>query len=286
MTKAKKFIESLEFKVAELERIAASLPQSQEPEMALLDTGGTAASLNGWINTTPSHVVTLNLTPSVDETQSATQDTIMGISPLGAYDANQHQHQHLEKFDLCRMVQAAVNLYRTSGTATRSELEDSDVPDSAFEQARVTEYLKSYLDHIHCLLPMFEERWIRSSMDLICDGNLLMRRSPILLLILALGAILPSRRDILSSHYAFSYIRAAMSHIPSILCTDDIEAMQSILLLTIISLYDPIGGSTWQLAGLAMRVGIVAGLHEEVSTSLNTNDLARNTFWVSYILDR
>ncbi|KAJ3546089.1 hypothetical protein NM208_g2185 [Fusarium decemcellulare] len=148
------------------------------------------------------------------------------------------------------------------------------------------EYLTSYFDHVHSCLPFLSEKeptefLVRQRLSSDMD-------SPILPMVLAVGAILRPGRNPITAYNAIVFHNAAMESFESLPPSSSIQTVQFLLLATIFSMYSPTGGSTWHLLGLAIQVSITLGLHHRRGIVLQREDrpVAENIFWSTYILDR
>ncbi|KAF5008487.1 hypothetical protein FDECE_5246 [Fusarium decemcellulare] len=148
------------------------------------------------------------------------------------------------------------------------------------------EYLASYFDHVHSCLPFLHEKEPAELLDrqrLSSDMS-----SPILPMVLAVGAILRPGRNPITTYNAIGFHNAAVESFESLPPSSSIQTVQFLLLATILSLYSPTGGSTWHLLGLAIQVSITLGLHHRRGIALQGEDrpIAESIFWSTYVLDR
>lgn len=82
----------------------------------------------------------------------------------------------------------------------------------------------------------------------------------------------------------------ALAYAEDVLRPGSIAGIQAILLLAEYSLVDPARFRSWYLVGMAVKVAVDLGLHQdpptEVSTNANRLDIRRRVFHCIYCLDR
>ena len=89
---------------------------------------------------------------------------------------------------------------------------------------------------------------------------------------------------------AVRYASSALKHAESVLQPGSVAGLQAILLLVIYSMLDPSHFNSWYLIGVASRVMVDIGLHQEPAEDLRVNKsqltLRRQIFHCVYTLDR
>ena len=94
------------------------------------------------------------------------------------------------------------------------------------------------------------------------------------------------------SHYkeAVHHVSAALELVEQVIQPGSIAGIQAVLLLTLYSLYDPPHFNSWYLIGVASRMMIDLGLHQEPPGELKVKpsqlELRRRIFYCTYSLDR
>jgi hypothetical protein len=152
----------------------------------------------------------------------------------------------------------------------------------------MTIYLDTYFQSVHPCLPFLDEDSVRALLD--HDNLEGPTHSPLLLMALSIGAILSTPHGPVSKYHAIELFTSAIDSFTSKPPADDFSILQFILLVAIFSLFNPVGGSTWHLVGLAIQILIALGLHQQRGhEALQRNGslhLGENAFWSAYILDR
>lgn len=147
-------------------------------------------------------------------------------------------------------------------------------------------YLNCYLDSVHTCLPFLDQTELQVlTQNLQTSGS---TDSSTLLMVLAIGAALTSSTGPVSTYHAFMLFEASLEKFDTLLISSSLSTLQFLLLTCIFSLYNPAGGSTWHLLGLAIQVVITLGLHHRRGSSTHMDDgsMTDNIFWCVYILDR
>jgi hypothetical protein len=107
-------------------------------------------------------------------------------------------------------------------------------------------------------------------------------------LAVALGILL-SRQHQHMDVYAASLALTAYQLAPSTIDqSSDSDAAQCLMMMTIFSMYTPLGGSTWHLLNLAMTCCISAGMHSARDAEANSDSTLETdgrTLWTLYYLD-
>lgn len=151
-------------------------------------------------------------------------------------------------------------------------------------------YLESYFLTIQSALPFLEEEGIRQAFFNIRQGTEAQQHSPTLLLVLALGAALSREQGPSSSFHSMQLFLLATQNLHQVTRETNCETLQLLLLCTLFSMFNPCGGSTWHLLGLASQTCLTLGLHHlEPGPDLdmqNGGSLEMSAFWSTYILDR
>ncbi|KAL4904446.1 hypothetical protein BDW74DRAFT_179024 [Aspergillus multicolor] len=155
------------------------------------------------------------------------------------------------------------------------------------------EYLDCYRHSIHAALPFLDldtcTRNLDATMLVSSTGPSLplslSALDSLALMALAIGAVIQDIRSLERSCHPALCARAARRNMDAIIKKESSETLQLLLLLTVFSLYDPCGGNSWQLAGLAVQVAIALGFHQipqNENENLNHDPNVR-AFWAIFM---
>jgi hypothetical protein len=185
------------------------------------------------------------------------------------------------------MIQYAVAVandhpYRSSGAAASTNITN---PQSISPGHPLLEaYLESYLQNIQTALPFLEEDHIRQEFRKAVSQTVSQEQSPVLLLVLALGAILSRDQGSSASFHGIQLFLSATQNFHIVTSGTTHETVQLLLLCTLFSMFNPCGGSTWHLVGLAVQTCVTLGLHRQV-LERGGQSIEVAGFWSVYILD-
>lgn len=154
--------------------------------------------------------------------------------------------------------------------------------------------IQKYLDNIFVILPFFSETEFMTSMSSVYheSGR---QATPFdhycFRMILAIAAAAGSRvKGDESNQMAHQHVSAALEHAEMVLHPGSMTGLQAILFLLEYSLLDPEHFNSWYLAGMASRVMVDLGLHQELPTESKTSkqllDARRRLFYCTYAMDR
>jgi hypothetical protein len=106
-----------------------------------------------------------------------------------------------------------------------------------------------------------------------------------MVLVLAIGALLQSSK---SYYQILALVTGAHRNMSKFTEQESNEGLQLLILLTLFSLFDAGGGSTWHLVGMATQVATSLGLHQIDNRKIfsMTAGTGLLEFWITYILDR
>lgn len=110
-------------------------------------------------------------------------------------------------------------------------------------------------------------------------------------MVLAIASASVSYHNNDKSHQrAWALVSDALTYAEEVLRPGSISGIQAILLLAQYSLVDPVRFRGWYLVGMAVKVAIDLGLHQDPPTEVLTNpdrlDIRRRVFHCIYCLDR
>lgn len=151
-----------------------------------------------------------------------------------------------------------------------------------------------YFDNIFTQLPFFVETSFWTSVDAVYQSGGRFAKPFdhwILRMVLAIAAASLSRESgDANSQRARALVAEALQYAEEVCCPGSISGIQAILLLAQYSLVDPKHFRCWYLVGMAARVMVDLGLHQdppsEVITDADRLDLRRRVFHSIYCLDR
>lgn len=157
-----------------------------------------------------------------------------------------------------------------------------------------TPLVQFYFDNIFVQMPFFTETSFWTSVDLVYQNGGRFAKSFdhwIVRMVLAIAsASLSHQRGSKNYQRAMSLASAALDYSEDVLHPGSIAGIQAILLLAQYSLVDPEHFRSWYLVGMAARVMVDLGLHQdppaEVVTDEDRLDLRRRVFYCIYSLDR
>lgn len=151
-----------------------------------------------------------------------------------------------------------------------------------------------YLDNIFTLFPFFSETTFMASLSLVYseDGRFARPYDHFILrMVLAISAASKSRRSV--DQNAIDSVRhasAAIGLAETAINPGSIAGVQALLLLTQYSLFDPVHFSCWDLVGVASRVMVDLGIHQEPAADLRISkdelEMRRRVFYCVFALDR
>jgi hypothetical protein len=154
--------------------------------------------------------------------------------------------------------------------------------------------IQKYLDNIFVILPFFSETEFMTSMSSVYQesGH---QATPFdhycFRMILAIAAAANSKiKGDESNQVAHQHVSAALEYAEVVLHPGSMAGLQAILFLLQYSLLDPEHFESWYLAGMAARVMVDLGLHQELPPELKTSkkllDIRRRLFYCAYAMDR
>ncbi|KAF4465895.1 C6 transcription factor [Fusarium albosuccineum] len=272
-------------------RAASSLPpgylESLEAELSQLQAQAARAEQGLISGTNPQSEPSATSTPVPRGLQDGV--TPFDWSTIGEVDSGK-LHPRLA-YGIKNMVRDALSIDNSVPFHSREPNSFPGVAQLPFpsqDHPLAPEYLTSYFDHVHSCLPFLHEN-MKEPTELLDRQRLSSDMgSPILPMVLAIGAILRPGRNPITTYNAIVFHNAAVESFESLPPSSSIQTVQFLLLATIFSLYSPTGGSTWHLLGLAIQVSITLGLHHRRGIALQGEDrlIAENIFWSTCVLDR
>ncbi|OQE43008.1 hypothetical protein PENCOP_c003G07041 [Penicillium coprophilum] len=157
-----------------------------------------------------------------------------------------------------------------------------------------TPLLQHYFDNVFVQLPFFVETSFWTSVDAVYQSGGRFAKPFdhwILRMVLAIASASISYHNTDKSHQrAWALVSEALTYAEEVLRPGSISGIQAILLLAQYSLVDPVRFRSWYLVGMAVKVAVDLGLHQdppaEVSTNPDRLDIRRRVFHCIYCLDR
>lgn len=176
-------------------------------------------------------------------------------------------------------------------------LSDACPPSSPYPlpaRHEATPLLQYYFDNVFVQLPFFVETSFWTSVDAVYQSGGRFAKPFdhwMLRMVLAISSASVSYHNNDKSHQrAWALVSEALTYAEEVLRPGSISGIQAILLLAQYSLVDPVRFRSWYLVGMAVKVAIDLGLHQdppaEVSTNPDRLDIRRRVFHCIYCLDR
>lgn len=198
-------------------------------------------------------------------------------------------HPHLA-YGLHRMIMLAMGVDNRHPSHSRranplfSHARHASSFHPAQELTRV--YLNNYFTAVHGAFPILDKVTAQEHLDIASTGEAI--ESPVLLMVLAIGAVFSTEQGTLATYDAIELFLAASRCCLTIATENGPELVQFLLLASLFSLFNSTGGSTWHLLGLAVQTCISQGLHQKRVTSNQpgNKDMLSNVFWAVFVLDR
>lgn len=154
--------------------------------------------------------------------------------------------------------------------------------------------IQKYLDNIFVILPFFSETEFMTSMSSVYQESG-RQATPFdhycfrMILAIANAAVSEIKGDE-SNQMAHQHVSAALEYAEVVLHPGSMAGVQAILFLLEYSLLDPEHFNSWYLAGMAARVMVDLGLHQELPPEAKTSkkllDIRRRLFYCTYAMDR
>ncbi|PWW71739.1 hypothetical protein C7212DRAFT_287539 [Tuber magnatum] len=156
-----------------------------------------------------------------------------------------------------------------------------------------TQLIQHYFDKIFTTLPCLNEASFFGAVDSVYRDESTCSPYDIytVYMVLAIGTMsLSKSRDSLAAHNAACFVKSALEHADAVISPSAITGVQAALLLVQYSMLEPAHFNSWYLIGIASRIMVDLGLHQEPTKSLRKKsadmDLRRRIFYCVYTLDR
>jgi len=156
-----------------------------------------------------------------------------------------------------------------------------------------TRLVQHYFDKIFTTLPCLNESSFFGAVESVYRDE--SAASPFdvfcVYMVLAVGTMsLSKSQDSPAAHNAACFVKAALEHTDTVITPSELKGVQATLLLVQYSMLEPSHFNSWYLIGVASRIMIDIGLHQEplkISKRSPTEmDLRRRVFYCVYTLDR
>ncbi|KAL3434609.1 fungal-specific transcription factor domain-containing protein [Aspergillus tetrazonus] len=161
-------------------------------------------------------------------------------------------------------------------------------------RSEITPLIQHYFDTFYVQLPFFLETSFWASVDSVYQNGAHFAKpfdnwAVRMVLAIAYGSLSNSQLDV-NHRNALSLVQEALQYTEDVLRPGTLAGIQAILFLAQYSLIDPVHFRTWYLVGMAARVLVDLGLHQdhhaEYVLSSEKQDLRRRVFHCVYSLDR
>ncbi|CAG8946185.1 unnamed protein product [Penicillium salamii] len=154
--------------------------------------------------------------------------------------------------------------------------------------------LQHYFDNVFVQLPLFVETSFWTSVDAVYQSGGRFAKPFdhwMLRMVLAIASASISYQNNDKNHQrARALVAEALTYAEEVLRPGSISGIQAILLLAEYSLIDPAQFRSWYLVGMAVKVAVDLGLHQDPPTEVPTDadrlDIRRRVFHCLYCLDR
>lgn len=154
--------------------------------------------------------------------------------------------------------------------------------------------MQFYFDNVYTQLPFFVETSFWTSVDSVYEpgGRFAKPFDHFLVrMVLAIAsATISYQSDDKSQQRSLALVTGALEYAEEVLQPGSIIGIQAILLLAQYSLANPMRFRSWYLVGMAVRLIVDLGLHQEPPEEVISNgdrlDLRRKVFHCAYCLDR
>lgn len=165
---------------------------------------------------------------------------------------------------------------------------------SLLARHEATPLLQIYFDNVFVQLPFFVETSFWTSVDAVYQSGGRFAKPFdhwMLRMVLAIASASVSSQNNDKAHQrALALVAEALSFAEDVLRPGSITCIQAILLLAQYALIDPGRFRSWHLVGMAVRVAVDLGLHQdppaEVLSNMDRLDLRRRVFHCLYSMDR
>ncbi|CBF75617.1 uncharacterized protein ANIA_03684 [Aspergillus nidulans FGSC A4] len=161
-------------------------------------------------------------------------------------------------------------------------------------RSEITPLIQHYFETFYVQLPFFLETSFWASVDSVYQNGAHFAKpfdnwAVRMVLAMAYGSLSNSQLDV-NHRNALSLVQEALQYTEDVLRPGTLAGIQAILFLAQYSLIDPVHFRTWYLVGMAARVLVDLGLHQdhhaEYVLSSEKQDLRRRVFHCVYSLDR
>lgn len=167
-------------------------------------------------------------------------------------------------------------------------------PNSLPPRHEATPLLQFYFDNVFVQLPFFVETNFWTSVDAVYQSQGRFAKPFdhwMLRMVLAIASAAVSYQTNDKSHQrALALVSEALTYAEDVLRPGSITGIQAILLLAQYALVDPTHFRSWYLVGMAVRVAVDLGLHQDPPVEVLSNqsklDIRRRVFHCLYGLDR
>ena len=162
------------------------------------------------------------------------------------------------------------------------------------QRYEITPLVNHYMENIHTLYPFLSEAKLFQSIDAVYQDSgrhaLPIDRWTVRLVLATAIASLSRQRDDPSYQDAVSHAAAALEEIEAVVHPGSVVGIQAILQLVLYAMLDPGHFNSWYLIGLASRVMVDIGLHQDPPEELRLKqpefDMRLRVYDCVYALDR
>uniref|UniRef100_A0A8H7K1N6 Zn(2)-C6 fungal-type domain-containing protein n=1 Tax=Bionectria ochroleuca TaxID=29856 RepID=A0A8H7K1N6_BIOOC len=298
------YVEQLEEKLQALQSLHLAVPQQSEPELLRLQKSTPPSSFSD--NHSIAHPDSaagserLHSVPDIDSPLAHLTLAAMAVGGEVRHAYNFTLAEAITTVSSCNgsmlTMHAQDGAFVFGGILGESPATSLSRLIAAIPSEQAVELIDSYFDTIHLMFPWTDHSFIITMYSQISLRTGLLH-TPMeelrMAVVLALGMDMcgrTSEADLLA-HCISRQVNSYFS-VPSQGEPDGLLDTQSLLLLSILSLYHPGAGLTWHHVGLTITRAISFGLHREPKHTDSVSSMEphvcarRNTFWSAYSLDR
>ncbi|KAJ5373489.1 hypothetical protein N7517_005495 [Penicillium concentricum] len=162
------------------------------------------------------------------------------------------------------------------------------------DETHVRQLVDFYFAHSHTLYPILKRSEVMDTLESICqDPRNLATQAPInvfrIWMVLAIGSTAYSSVTLTEESESMLFYNNALQYSEQALGSDEMSALEAIMLQVSFSFFNQLGPNTWFLVGTAARLALGMGLHAASSYRkfpLDVQQRRKRIFFSIYMMDR
>ncbi|OQE36079.1 hypothetical protein PENCOP_c012G02786 [Penicillium coprophilum] len=162
------------------------------------------------------------------------------------------------------------------------------------DETHVRRLVDFYFAHSHTLYPILKRSDVMDTLERICqDPQNLATQAPVnvfrIWMVLAIGSTADSSVTLTEESESMLFYNNAMQYSEQALGSDEMSALEAIMLQVSFSFFNQLGPNTWFLVGTAARLALGMGLHAASSYRkfpLDVQQRRKRIFFSIYMMDR